>query len=224
MLYTKLLYNLIRYLPINPSLRHSCLINKKKIWRTRCFTKLSYSTKYKCGRSKRGILLLFTRSSRAHKKRLRLINNLYINYGISSLLYRIEYDPFRSSFISLNVYQNGLVCYKLHTNGVLPGSTLYSFFLFSNNLSNGNSFFLKNIPEGSIIHSVEQHPFYGSQYSRSAGTYCTMIRKYFSSHKCLIKLKSGSFKILPMNCKATIGIASNLEYRYIKYGKAGRSR
>jgi large subunit ribosomal protein L2 len=156
----------------------------------------------------------------------RRINFFFLNFGIPSFVQRVEYDPSRSSFISLNIYKNGLACYELQTKGVSSGSKIYSYLKSPSKtkLKNGDSFFLKYVPEGSMMHSVEQYPFFGSQYSRAAGTFCTMIRKYFSTHKCLIQLKSGLFKILSMSCKATLGCVSNSDYQYVQYGKAGRSR
>lgn len=75
---------------------------------------------------------------------------------------------------------------------------LYSYFRTSKNfnLKNGDSFFLRYIPEGSMIHSIEGFPYHGIRYSRAAGTFSIMIRKYYDSNKCLIKLKSGLYKLL----------------------------
>jgi len=145
---------------------------------------------------------------------------------VPSKIQRIEYDPSRSSFIALSVYKNGICCYELQTKGLFHGSIVHSYLKssFTSILNNGDSFFLKYVPEGSMVHSVEQFPFLGSQYSRSAGAFCIMIRKYLNTNKCLIKLKSGLFKILSMNCKATLGSVSNGDFQYVQYGKAGRSR
>ena len=218
-------YNLILYKPINPSLRHTCLLNKKSTWSGKRFFKLSVSTKYRSGRSKKGFLILFTRSNKKYTKIYRKINIFFINFGIPCFIHRIEYDPNRSSFISLNIYKNGLICYELQTNGLLVGKVLTSYNRTgSTKIKNGDSYFLKYIPEGSMIHSVEQSPFFGSQYSRSAGSFCMMIRKYYTSHKCLIQLKSGVFKLISMSCKGVIGCVSNSDMQYVQYGKAGRSR
>lgn len=143
-----------------------------------------------------------------------------------SNIHRFEYDPNRSSFIILTICINGLICYKLQTLGTNLNSVLNSYFRTSKNfnLKNGDSFFLRYVPEGSMIHSVEGFPFQGSKYSRSAGTFSIMIRKYYDSNQCLIKLKSGLYKLLCMNSRATLGCVSNKEFQFVKYGKAGRSR
>lgn len=219
-------YNLTFYNALNPSLRHVCLINKSTCWAGKSIRSLSYRIHSTAGRSRNGNLILYTRSYRSHKKIYRKLNFFFINFGIQSKIYRIEYDPSRSSFITLLFLRNGLWCYNIHSSGLRCGSVLNSYIKNPNvtNLKNGDSFFLRYIPEGSMIHSIERTPFFGSQYSRSAGTFCIMIRKYLISNKCLIKLRSGLFKLLSMNCRGTLGSVSNSDFRYVQYGKAGRSR
>lgn len=219
-------YNLKVYKSKTPSLRHVCLINKTSCWNGKRLGSLSYRIKSTSGRSKSGALILYTRSAKYYKKMYRKVNFLFFNYGIPSIVHRLEYDPIRSSFISLNFYKNGLLCYHLHTKGVKCGSTIISYFKnpTQSYLNNGDLFFLRYIPEGSMIHSIEIQPSFGSQYSRSAGTFSIMIRKYLATHRCLIKLKSGIFKILSMNCRCVLGSVSNSDFQYVQYGKAGRSR
>lgn len=219
-------YNLVMYKPLTPSLRHVCLINKRKCWGGKYIRQLCYRVKSNAGRSKNGNLILYTRSYRFHKRIYRKINFLYFNFGIPSSIHRIEYDPYRSSFITLNIYKNGLVCYGLQTKGSYAGAVVHSYIKnpTHTHLKNGDSFLLKYIPEGSMIHSIEESPFLGSKYSRAAGTFCTMIRKYLSTNKCLVKLKSGTFKIFSMNCRCILGSVSNSDNQYVQYGKAGRSR
>src|SRR5690606_41998268 len=41
---------------------------------------------------------------------------------------------------------------------------------------------------------------------------------------CQVKLPSGEVRMILSNCKANIGVVSNIDHEYISYGKGGRSR
>jgi large subunit ribosomal protein L2 len=163
------------------------------------------------GRNRAGRIILFTKSNRKHNLLYRIIDYKYSNFGVPCIVHRIEYDPNRTSFICLNIYINGVISYSIQTQNVKASSLINSYFqsVIAFNISSGDTFFLRYIPEGSSINNIEKHPFSGSLYSRSAGTSSTLIRKYESLNRCLVKLGSGYYKVLNMNCKATIGSVSN---------------
>ena len=220
-------FNLVSKKPITSSLRHTCLINKSKLWNGKPLNVLNLILHKKyTGRNRLGKLILYTRTSRFHKKKYRLINFKYYNFGIPSYIHRIEYDPNRSSFISLNVFKNGIICYYLLSSNTKIGDFINSLYYIPNKYlyNNGDVLYLRLVPEGSMINNIEKIKMGGSQYTRSAGCYSIMIRKYFDLNKCIIKLKSGFYKILSMSCKSTLGSISNKWYSFTNYGKAGRSR
>jgi large subunit ribosomal protein L2 len=58
----------------------------------------------------------------------------------------------------------------------------------------------------------------------SSGTYSIEIRRYNGIRRCLVQLPSKQLKSIPLGCRGTRGIASNvLHYRH-RAGKAGRAR
>lgn len=213
--------------PITSTLRHTCLLNKSMLWIGKPVRRLSINlNRYRAGRNSKGSIIMYTKCSRRYKRLYRIINYKYHNFCIPSIVYRIEYDPNRSSFIVLNFFFNGTWCYFLQTANLRIGDTISSYFFNPIDLvfKNGDSFLLRAIPEGSSVHSIEKDIYSGSLYSRSAGSYSILIRKFKFINKCVLKLKSGIFKILSLNIKATLGIVCNFWYRAVKLGKAGRSR
>lgn len=83
--------------------------------------------------------------------------------------------------------------------------------------------YLKDIPVGSFIHSVELYPGSGGKIARAAGTYCVLL-KTLDNDITLIKLPSNKIIELNCYCKANIGQVSNSSFRSIVLGKAGASR
>jgi large subunit ribosomal protein L2 len=81
---------------------------------------------------------------------------------------------------------------------------------------------LKNIPVGITISNVELKPKKGAQLARSAGSFATIVNK--DSGKVSIKLRSGEVRMVEGECKATIGVVSNVDKKNVKLGKAGRKR
>ena len=81
---------------------------------------------------------------------------------------------------------------------------------------------LKNIPTGTIIHNVELKPLKGGQMARSAGSYIQLVGK--DRGYAMLRLTSGEQRLVPLECRATIGAVSNSDHQNINLGKAGRKR
>lgn len=86
----------------------------------------------------------------------------------------------------------------------------------------GYATFLKNIPLGTNICCIENIPGKGGIYSRSAGTFSTLISK--EKKYAIIKLSSNKKKMILLKSMATIGIVSNNNHKFEKIRKAGRNR
>ena len=86
----------------------------------------------------------------------------------------------------------------------------------------GNALPLENIPLGTLVHNVEMKPGKGGQLARSAGVYAQLMAK--ENGFAQLRLGSGEVRMIPLNCKATIGTVGNSEHENIKLGKAGRKR
>lgn len=79
-------------------------------------------------------------------------------------------------------------------------------------------------PVGLQVFNIELQPGFGGQLCRAAGNYAVIVKKISRLDRVIIKLKSGVSFSLSSNCMATIGIASNLDFRNKVFRKAGASR
>jgi large subunit ribosomal protein L2 len=89
-------------------------------------------------------------------------------------------------------------------------------------LKSGNTLPISSIPVGTFIHNIEMKPGKGGQIARSAGTSAQIVAKDVKYSQ--IKLPSGEVRMINNNCKATLGVVSNIDHENISLGKAGRSR
>ncbi len=155
-----------------------------------------------------------------HKRSYRIIDFKRDKDGIPATVKTIEYDPNRSARIALLFYADGEKRYIIAPNGLKVGATVLSGEKATPDV--GNTLFLRDIPLGSIVHSIELKPGQGAKMARSAGTYAQLTSregKYAS-----LKLPSGEIRMVLITCKATIGGTSNPDHMHEVSGKAGRSR
>jgi large subunit ribosomal protein L2 len=83
----------------------------------------------------------------------------------------------------------------------------------------GNSLFLKNIPEGSIVFNIEGAPGDGGKFCRTTGTFGKVISK--TDKSVSIMLPSKKIKEFHINCRATLGIAAGSGRKEKPFLKAG---
>jgi large subunit ribosomal protein L2 len=86
----------------------------------------------------------------------------------------------------------------------------------------GNALPLQNIPLGTLVHNVELKPGKGGQLARSAGTYAQLMAK--EGKYATLRLPSGEMRLVPLECRATVGQVSNVDHENVSLGKAGRAR
>ena len=86
----------------------------------------------------------------------------------------------------------------------------------------GNSLPLRNIPTGTNIHNIEMKPGKGGQMVRAAGNSAQLMAK--EGKFATLRLPSGEMRMVPIDCRATIGIVGNGDHELVKIGKAGRTR
>ena len=88
--------------------------------------------------------------------------------------------------------------------------------------------FLKDIPQGKHIHSLEILPGQGARVARSAGSFATLLSHLPSQKeeegKSIVLLPSKKTITLRNTCKATLGQVGNEKHFMKKKGKAGASR
>ncbi|HPY80346.1 MAG TPA: 50S ribosomal protein L2, partial [Bacteroidales bacterium] len=86
----------------------------------------------------------------------------------------------------------------------------------------GNCLPLSEIPFGSIIHNIELRPGQGAKMVRSAGSYAQLMSR--EGKYANIKMPSGETRMILCDCRATIGMVSNIDHSLEVSGKAGRTR
>ena len=133
---------------------------------------------------------------------------------------RLEYDPNRSAFIALVEYTDGERRYILAPVGLKAGDKIVSSA--SADIKPGNALPLANIPVGTVIHNIELYPGKGAQLVRSAGVAAQLMAK--ENGMATVRLPSGEYRKVRMDCFATIGQVGNIDSVNIKLGKAGRTR
>ncbi len=155
-----------------------------------------------------------------HKRRYRIIDFARRKDGIPAKVVRLEYDPNRSANIALLQYADGEKAYILAPVGLGPGDVVESGA--DADIKPGNAIPLRRVPVGTAVHNVELKPGRGGQLSRAAGSGAQVVAKEGS--RVYIRLPSGEVRLVPMDCRATIGRVGNVEHENQIGGKAGRSR
>ena len=155
-----------------------------------------------------------------HKRSYRMIDFKRNKDGIPARVASIEYDPNRSANIALLHYQDGEKRYVLAPSGIKVGDRMISGP--GAEIRTGNCIPLREIPLGTQIHNIELNIGHGGQMARSAGSYAQLMAK--EGKYAQVKLPSGEVRMVPLDCKATIGQVGYLDHENISLGKAGRSR
>lgn len=155
-----------------------------------------------------------------HKKLYRIIDFKRNKDNIPAKVVGIEYDPNRSANIALLAYADGEKRYILAPEGLKDGDVVISGETAE--IKVGNCLPLKNIPTGSNVHNIEMKPGKGGQMVRAAGNAAQLMAK--EGKYATLRLPSGEMRMVPIDCRATIGIVGNGDHELIKIGKAGRKR
>ena len=155
-----------------------------------------------------------------HKRRYRVIDFKRDKVGVPATVATIEYDPNRTARIALLHYADGEKRYILAPVGLGVCDTVVSSA--HADIKPGNCLKIKYIPLGTILHNVELRPSKGGQLVRSAGVGAQLMAK--EGKYATLRLPSGEFRKILMECRATVGQVGNSEHGNRKLGKAGRSR
>jgi len=156
-----------------------------------------------------------------HKRRFRDVDFLYNKKNIPAVIESVEYDPNRSSFISLVCYRDGERRYVLTPKGTRTGD-VFTVFSEKGEIKTGNRMPLKYIPVGTFVYNVELKPGNGGKIIRSAGSYAEVVSN--DAGYTSLKMPSTEIRKVLEYCFASIGQLSNDEHRLVSFGKAGRSR
>lgn len=156
----------------------------------------------------------------ANRRKFRIIDFKRKRIDEEATVLRLEYDPNRSAFIALCEFEDGERIYILAPVGLKAGDKVVSSA--EADIKPGNCLPIANIPVGTVIHNIELYPGKGAQLVRSAGVSAQLMAKEGSL--ATVRLPSGEYRKIRMECKASIGQVGNIDHANINLGKAGRKR
>ena len=171
------------------------------------------------GRNNQGKITVRHRGG-GNRRKYRLVDFRRYKDDIPAKVLGIEYDPNRTANIALICYADGVKSYILAPEGLKVGDTVMNGPKAEVHV--GNCLPLSLIPVGATIHNIELYPKHGGQLVRSAGNGAQLMAK--EGKYATLRLPSGEMRMVPIECRATIGTVGNGEHNLINYGKAGRIR
>lgn len=205
--------------PTSPALREMTVSNFEEITKKEPEKSLLVSLNKTGGRNFQGRITVRGKSGGV-KRKYRIIDFKRNKDGIPGKVAAIEYDPNRTANIALIFYADGEKRYILSPKGLKVGDVIESGQ--EADIKVGNCLKLKDIPVGTSIHNVELKPGKGAQMVRSAGSVAQLMAKEGKYGQ--LKLPSGEFRLVSLECRATIGQVGNISHELITIGKAGRNR
>lgn len=207
-----------RYKPTTPARRHYTISDHSILTGEKPFKKLTSSRKRSVGRSKGRITV--RHKGGGNKKLHRDIIFGEQKKGVPGIIKTIEYDPYRSTFISLISYKDGDWRYILAPHNLKVGDKIICDE--KTPLKKGNRLLLKNIPVGTLVHNVETRVGAGGKLAKSAGSSAQVITQ--DGKYTHLKMPSSEVRKILDVCYASIGQLSNVEHGMVSIGKAGRAR
>ena len=208
-----------RYRPLTPSQREMTVSDFAEITKSTPEKSLTTHLKKHSGRNGQGKITVRHRGGGA-KKKYRIIDFKRLKDGVPARVAAIEYDPNRTANIALLYYVDGEKSYIIAPNGLKVGDKLMSGS--EAEVRVGNALPMKDIPVGTEIHNIEMKPGRGGQLVRSAGNVAQLMAK--DEKFATIRLPSSEMRMVPVNCRATVGQIGNLDNELINIGKAGKKR
>lgn len=207
------------YNPYTPSRRNMSGSDFSEITKKTPEKSLVVKIKKNSGRNNQGKITVRHHGG-GNTKKYRIIDYKRRKDGIPAKVLGIEYDPNRTANIALIAYADGTKSYILAPAGLTDGMVV------SNGpeaeVRVGNCLPLENIPVGTSVHNIELYPGKGGQMVRSAGNSAQLMAK--ENGYATLRLPSGEMRMVPLACRATIGIVGNGDHNLVKIGKAGRKR
>ena len=205
--------------PYTPSRRNMTGLDYAEITRSTPEKSLCVSLKKNSGRNNQGKITVRHRGG-GSRRLYRIIDFKRRKDGIPAKVVAIEYDPNRTANIALLHYADGEKAYILAPVGLTVGTTLMNGA--EAEVRVGNCLPLSSIPVGSNIHNIELYPGKGGQLVRAAGNAAQLMAK--EGKYATLRMPSGEMRMVPVECRATIGQVGNIEHELVNVGKAGRTR
>ena len=208
------------YNPYTPSRRNMTGSDFSEITKTTPEKSLLASKKKTAGRNNQGKITVRHRGGGSRRKYRIIDFKRNAKDGIEATVIGVEYDPNRTANIALICYADGEKAYILAPQGLTDGMKVVSGP--DAEIRVGNCLPLANIPVGTQVHNVELYPGKGGQLVRSAGNSAQLMAK--EGKYATLRLPSGEMRMVPIVCRASIGVVGNADHNLINIGKAGRKR
>ena len=207
------------YNPYTPSRRNMTGSDFSEITKTTPEKSLVTSLKKNAGRNNQGKITVRHRGG-GNRRKYRNIDFKRRKDGIEATVIGIEYDPNRTANIALICYADGEKAYILAPEGLTDGMKVMNGS--DAEVRVGNCLPLSEIPVGAQVHNIELYPGKGGQMVRSAGNSAQLMAK--EGKYATLRLPSGEMRMVPIICRASIGVVGNGDHSLINIGKAGRKR
>ena len=208
-----------KYNPYTPSRRQMSGSDFKEITKSTPEKSLVTAVKKNSGRNNQGKITVRHQGG-GERRKYRIIDFKRNKDDIEATVKSIEYDPNRTANIALIVYKDGVKSYILAPEGLQVGMTVMSGENAEARV--GNCLPLSLIPIGAQIHNIELYPGAGAQMVRSAGVSAQLMAK--EGKYATLRLPSGEMRMVPIMCRATMGVVGNGDHNLVNIGKAGRKR
>ena len=207
------------YNPYTPSRRHMTGSDFSEITKSTPEKSLVTSLNKNAGRNNQGKITVRHRGGGSRRK-YRIIDFKRKKDDIQATVIGIEYDPNRTANIALICYADGEKAYILAPEGLKVGAKIMNGE--NAEVRVGNCLPLSAIPVGTMVHNIELYPGKGGQLVRSAGNGAQLMAK--EGKYATLRLPSGEMRMVPIICRASIGVVGNGDHNLINIGKAGRKR
>ena len=201
------------YNPYTPSRRNMTGSDFSEITKKTPEKSLTTSLKKHAGRNNQGKVTVRHHGG-GNRRKYRIIDFKRNKDGMAAKVIGIEYDPNRTANIALICYEDGQKAGLTDGMKVMNGPEA--------EVRVGNCLPLENIPVGTQIHNIELMPGKGGQLVRSAGLSAQLMAK--EGKYATLRLPSGEMRMVPIKCRATIGVIGNGDHNLVNIGKAGRKR
>ena len=208
-----------KYTAYTPSRRNMSGSDFAEVTKTTPEKSLIVSKRKNAGRNNQGKITVRHRGG-GNRNKYRNVDFRRLKDDVPATVVGIEYDPNRTANIALIVYADGEKSYILAPQGLTDGMKVMNGPKAE--IRVGNCLPLSEIPVGTMVHNVELYIGKGGQLARTAGASAQLMAK--ENGYATLRLPSGEMRMVPLACRATIGIVGTGDHRLVHYGKAGRIR
>jgi len=209
-----------KFKPTTPGRRWMTVVTFEQLTTNKPYKPLTIKLKRHSGRNNTWRITVRHQGG-GHAKKYRLVDfDGTDKLGIPAKVETIEYDPYRTAFISLICYADGERRYVLaHTEMKVWDKVITDK---KTELVSGNRMLVWNIPTGLYVYNVELIVGQGASAVRTAWATAQVISQ--EGEYTQIKLPSWEVRLVNKKCYATLGQVSNPDHNQVVIWKAWRSR